>query len=249
MSASPPHFVFSTPIISYPGTKSSISGIEIGGLVLGAFPVLIHALEGYQKSLEVLRLLDTKHYQNEIHAILLEIEVQATIFRNTYLSLLHLFLDQSSIVKLLMDPGGLEQHSSTITSALRKHLGRQWETYSMLMERLRVCLPRCPQDSHRKVPSVLKPIRFGFTARHRDGLLHRIKEDNRSSRTLVEQKDSLRNLERFSDDRAPIQYYRDIQQKTAELESSVASQFTCISPQHTQNMGLYLRSCLSGSEP
>ncbi|KAL4911011.1 hypothetical protein BDW74DRAFT_172466 [Aspergillus multicolor] len=114
-----------------------MSGIEIGGIVLGAFPLVINALEHYNSGLHIVRLWETTNYEKEVGGILLEMEVQATIFRHTYLSLLRHVLDQQSVVKLLMEPNGIEKHSMSITPRLKTHLGPQWQMYSKLMEQLR----------------------------------------------------------------------------------------------------------------
>lgn len=62
-----------------------MSGFEIGGVVLAVFPLVIAGLEQYQKSLETLRLWDARNYQAELHTVRLEIKVQETLFRNSYL--------------------------------------------------------------------------------------------------------------------------------------------------------------------
>jgi hypothetical protein len=113
-----------------------MSGFEIGGVVLAVFPLVIAGLEQYQKSLETLRLWDARNYQAELHSVRLEIKVQETLFRNSYLKLLLSFLDQSALVKILADPEGLRKESGTITHHLKSHLGAQWEVYDGLTRRL-----------------------------------------------------------------------------------------------------------------
>lgn len=113
-----------------------MSGLEVGGLVLAVFPLVISAIEGYRKGLEVLRLWDAQNYKAEIEAIGLEIEIQATIFRNSYLALLQVFMDQRSLVRLLADPQAMQQNSAAITSNLKSYLGVQWEMYAKVMGRL-----------------------------------------------------------------------------------------------------------------
>ncbi|RAH61706.1 hypothetical protein BO85DRAFT_483731 [Aspergillus piperis CBS 112811] len=99
-----------------------MSGLEIGGPVLEAFPLVITAIDECKKDLELLRLWETKNYRMELAAIQLEIEVQGTIFRNTYLSLMRTFLDPQSTP---VDPGNFtrptnaEDVFSKISSALK----------------------------------------------------------------------------------------------------------------------------------
>ena len=113
-----------------------MSGLEIGGLVLAVFPIVINAIRGYQESIEVLRLWETSGYQDEIQAIQLEMEVQETIFRNTYVGILRAFMNQQTLIIMLMNPDGLQRNQAAITNQLKVYLGSKWLMYSKLMERL-----------------------------------------------------------------------------------------------------------------
>ncbi|KAL3472529.1 hypothetical protein BJX99DRAFT_262208 [Aspergillus californicus] len=236
-----------------------MSGIEIGGLVLAVFPAVILALESYQEGRQVLRRLDTKIYQSEIDGVLLELEVQSTIFRNTYLNLLRLVLTQQSVIKILMDPDGLEEHSSFITDRLKKQLGSQWNIYTALMKRLHTLLETLrlhieksrSNDSNEwldKAAFMLISLRFSFTVRHRQGLLSKVKDDNLAFRTLVEQKNTLRHLEGSLVHHNQVKDYRELEDQTAKLVHVIESQFDCASLQHDHSMGLYLRSCIPSGE-
>ncbi|GKZ84148.1 hypothetical protein AnigIFM56816_009467 [Aspergillus niger] len=213
-----------------------MSGLEIGGLVLGAFPLVVTAIEQYKKGLEIIRLWETKNYEKELAAIQLEIEVQGTIFRNTYLILLRSLVDQQSIVKLLMEPNGFEEYGVLIGPPLKAHLGPQWEMYSKLMEQLQNLLntlrlhidktrPTNAEDAISKISSALKPIRFSFGIRQRHGLLHNIKEANSAFRTLVEQRDAMKDFAQPIAANAQVSRYRYLRGESSTLLSLLSSHF------------------------
>ncbi|RAK87127.1 hypothetical protein BO79DRAFT_256622 [Aspergillus costaricaensis CBS 115574] len=169
----------------------------------------------------------------ELAAIQLEIEVQGTIFRNTYLSLMRTFLDRQSIA----------------------HLGPQWEMYSKLMERLQNLLntlrlhidrtrPTNAEDVFSKISSALKPIRFSFGIKQRHGLLHHIKEANSAFQTLVEQRHALRDLTQPLAANAQVSRYRHLRSESSALLSLLISHFDSCTTAHTHSYGFYLRSLL-----
>jgi hypothetical protein len=82
-----------------------MSGIEIAGLVLGAFPVILHALEGYRKAAEGMtdwwriQRTYTKCYQDlRYHQIIFEENVERF--------LLPLVVDDNESRTLMADPAG-----------------------------------------------------------------------------------------------------------------------------------------------
>ncbi|KAL4877033.1 hypothetical protein BJY04DRAFT_199137 [Aspergillus karnatakaensis] len=228
-----------------------MSGIEIGGLVLAVFPLVIATLDQYTTGLEVLRIWETKHYEDEIRAIRLEIEVQSTIFRNTYLNLLRLFLDKKSLVKILMEPSGFEKHSALIAPHLKRHLGVQWQMYSRLMEKLRNLLttlrlhvdrtrPTSAKDWKSKVSSATKPIRFSFTVKHRQGLLQKIKEANADFHRLVEQKDALKDLGGLLAHQTQLKSNRGRREETTTLLNLLKIHLKDCPQLHEHSLGLSL---------
>ncbi|KAL4906005.1 hypothetical protein BDW74DRAFT_177693 [Aspergillus multicolor] len=216
-----------------------MSGIEIGGSIIGIFPVVIKALGAYQDSVDVLRLLDDRNFQNEIQAIILEMEIQEVIYRNTYMSLLALFMPPRSVLRLFMSPNGLSQHSGLVTDHLKKHLGPDWKLYMRLLEQLRYSL-KMLEANITAIAAMLKPIQFTYTARRRRGLLYQIKENNTAMRILVEQKGSMQSMElvqKHDNVDAPWLFLRE---KTRHLADLTVSQFDCVTQQYTHSMGIYL---------
>ncbi|KAF7592325.1 hypothetical protein BBP40_000381 [Aspergillus hancockii] len=232
-----------------------MSGLEIGGLILGIFPLVISAIEGCQKGLVVMKLWDARNYRAEIEAIRLEIEVQATIFRNSYMSLLGAFFDQRSLARILADPEGFQNHSAVIVSHFKIHLGPQWQMYSKVMGKLHNTLTTFKFQIEKnskidrenwllKVTSMLKPIRFSFGIKERKGLLQRIKDDNQVLVTLVGQKVALKDLEQLGSNSQVQESHRQRDQ-AIKLLDSMATTLGCTDVTgHKHSMGLYLGSLL-----
>lgn len=84
-----------------------MSGIEIAGLLLGVFPLLISALEHYRESAEVLD--DWWQIKKESKKCKNEIKVQELAFENNLERfLLPLVVDDNDIAALIAEPGGIK---------------------------------------------------------------------------------------------------------------------------------------------
>ncbi|PLN81275.1 hypothetical protein BDW42DRAFT_169102 [Aspergillus taichungensis] len=235
-----------------------MSGLEIGGLVLAVFPIVISVIRGYQVSIEVLHLWETSEYQNEIQSIQLEMEVQETLFRNTYVGILRAFMDQHILIKILMKPDGLQKNQTAITNHLKVYLGSKWPMYSKLMERLHNSLnalqlhlkkttPLNASDWVSKVHSALRPIRFSFNIRQRQGLLHRIKEDNNSFRMLVEQRHAMKVLQQPLEHHLRVIELRKLREQTCSLSDTLSSNIKTSNSDGHRTLGLFLRCLVSPS--
>jgi hypothetical protein len=124
-----------------------MSGFEIGGIVLGAFPLALIALEKYQTMLETVTLWKTENYRLALEALTLEIRVQETLFRNSYQTLLLSFLDRATVITMLSDPYELDKElQSLIADRLKRQLGEQWSLYDAVMKRLQKELTRLLEE-------------------------------------------------------------------------------------------------------
>lgn len=98
-----------------------MSGIEIAGLVLGAFPLLIFALESYRESSEVIgnwyRI--QRPYRHSVRTIGIQ-EVQFE--RNLERFLLPLVVDDAEFKVLMEDPAGKGWEDPDLESRLRTRL-------------------------------------------------------------------------------------------------------------------------------
>ena len=105
-----------------------MSGIEIAGLLLGAFPLLISALEHYRQSAEVLE--DWWHIRKEYNKCKNEIKVQELAFEeNLERFLLPLIVDDDQIAALIAEPGGMKWKDSTLEDKLKSRLPKSYDLF------------------------------------------------------------------------------------------------------------------------
>lgn len=113
-----------------------MSGLEIGGIVLAIFPLIITAVEKILAHEHSFRLWDERACRIELEAIHLEIQIQEALFQNSYLKLCLSFMGQEELVKITADPNGIRENSAEISSKMKSRLGDQWNLYQAVMRRL-----------------------------------------------------------------------------------------------------------------
>ena len=105
-----------------------MSGIELAGIVLGAFPLLISALEHYRESAEVLE--DWWQIKKEYKKCKNEIKVQELAFENNLERfLLPLIVDDHDIAALIADPGGEKWKDPDLEFELKARLPKSYELF------------------------------------------------------------------------------------------------------------------------
>ena len=105
-----------------------MSGIELAGIVLGAFPLLIAALEHYRGSAEVLE--DWWQIKKEYKKCKNEIKVQELAFENNLERfLLPLIVDDHHITALIADPGGEEWKDPDLEVKLKGRLPKSYDLF------------------------------------------------------------------------------------------------------------------------
>ena len=119
-----------------------MSGIEVAGLVLGAFPLLVTALEQYRESAEV--YTDWWRFRRQYSKVKRDVEYhQITFSSNLEELLLPLVCEDEEIFNLMANPGGPAWQDSELESRLRERLPVAYDNYlasiheiSMIMEKL-----------------------------------------------------------------------------------------------------------------
>ena len=105
-----------------------MSGIEIAGLLLGAFPLLISALEHYRQSAEVLE--DWWQIKKEYKKCKNEIKVQELAFENSLERfLLPLVVHDDEIAALIAEPGGIKWKDPALEETLKGRLPKSYELF------------------------------------------------------------------------------------------------------------------------
>lgn len=78
-----------------------MSGFEIVGVVLGAFPLAIEGIKAYSNGMKTIK--DIKHYQQNLRQFARELRVETCKYRNTMLELLKELVDPANMEKMMTD--------------------------------------------------------------------------------------------------------------------------------------------------
>ena len=109
-----------------------MSGIEVAGLLLGTFPLLISALEHYRQTAEVLE--DWWQIKKEYKKCKNEIKVQELVFENNLERfLLPLVVDDDDVNELMSEPGGLKWRDPALEQKLIDRLPRSYDLFLDIM--------------------------------------------------------------------------------------------------------------------
>lgn len=120
-----------------------MSGIEVAGIVLGAFPLLLAAFEYRKDFLKAKNLLlkwDVA-YGNSLN----DVKDEQLLFRQTMIMLLCPLADEDILLDeeletLLTHPGGTGWRVENVQTALQSRLGDAYERYLGLMQEINLLL-------------------------------------------------------------------------------------------------------------
>lgn len=116
-----------------------MSGFEVAGLVLGAFPLAIEILGRYTEVKRRFRIwYDIK---GELNHCIFELQYQQHVYENNLRALLLplVGLDDADIDKLLQDAGGQSWTEASNADALKTRLGNSHELYMQCMSQFQEC--------------------------------------------------------------------------------------------------------------
>jgi hypothetical protein len=105
-----------------------MSGVEVTGLLLGAFPLFISALERYRDTAETLGVFwkIRKEYKTWTHSLNI---CQLAFEQNLQELLLPLIVDEDELQKLIAEPDGPEWKNPELEQRLRQRLPKSYELY------------------------------------------------------------------------------------------------------------------------
>lgn len=110
-----------------------MSGIEAAGLILGALPLVIAAVDRYRKSAEVLG--NFWKFKRSYQKCMRELEyLQLAFSANLQELLLPLICDDGQIMSLMSDPGGPAWQGQELEEKLQGRLSTAYELYIHSME-------------------------------------------------------------------------------------------------------------------
>lgn len=117
-----------------------MSGLEIAGLVLGAFPIALEVLDKYKEAAR--RFGFWLRIAAEYQKCDSKLQFQRLLYINNlrHLLLPMAMLDDAGIEELLSDPGGHAWKRHETTSMLKQRLGSSYELYLQCMVDLKEAL-------------------------------------------------------------------------------------------------------------
>ncbi|QSS61047.1 hypothetical protein I7I51_05855 [Histoplasma capsulatum] len=174
-----------------------MSGLEIAGIVLGAFPLIIHLADGYMNGVHTIQ--GWARHQRQLMHLKQLLETEQTRFLNTCDSLFRACTNASTseIETLLagVDPAGAEW--AKYQESLRGMLGRSYDPYIATIVDMNNALEEMKEilNRYKKSPGskCRRPRRLAFTlSKHkREELLDRISKNNNMLAALFEQRQRL----------------------------------------------------------
>jgi len=102
------------------------TGIEIAGLVLGAFPLAIEGIKAYSSGMKTFK--DMKNYQQILRQFSRELEVEQCKYDNTFLNLVTEFVGPAKANRMKADLHSAEWDDEDFRSQLKARLGPAKET-------------------------------------------------------------------------------------------------------------------------
>ncbi|KAI0396857.1 hypothetical protein F5Y17DRAFT_418115 [Xylariaceae sp. FL0594] len=112
-----------------------MSGFEIVGVVLGSIPLVISALEHYEKAFKMYRRL--RRREKEIHSLARSLSTEQSILRNTSETLLAGIVDPEDLQHLIADPFGPLWQAPHIQALVERRLDHTATSFRTLVLRMR----------------------------------------------------------------------------------------------------------------
>lgn len=113
-----------------------MSGVEVAGLLLAAFPLAISALEHYRETAETLGTFwkIRREYKTWTHSFNI---CRLAFEQNLEEFLLPLIADEDELQRLLAEPGGQEWKNPELEQRLKQRLPKSYELYLESMDRIK----------------------------------------------------------------------------------------------------------------
>ncbi|KAF2825537.1 hypothetical protein CC86DRAFT_371164 [Ophiobolus disseminans] len=122
-----------------------MSGFEIAGLVLGAFPVLLHALEGYRIAAE--GATEWKNIEDAYQQCEDDLLAHQSLFQETIeLLLLPVVSTEDELQALLADPAGAGWHDKVLDDKLRQRIPRSYIVFLNTMKKINKLVDRLSKE-------------------------------------------------------------------------------------------------------
>lgn len=112
-----------------------MSGIEVAGLVLGAFPILLNCLDYYQKGFEPLE--EWWNFRTNFIAFIDDISHQMMKYTENMFQLLDpIIADRESLIRLIEDPDDQRWHDAKLGELLKDRLASEYSRYFRTVDKI-----------------------------------------------------------------------------------------------------------------
>ena len=116
-----------------------MSGIEVAGFILAAFPLMISALEDYRQGWEILE--DWWKIKREYKKCQQNIKFQKLVFEESLEQLLStLVYDEDELKLLIADPGGDKWRDAGLEQGLKERLPRSYDIYLEIIKEIQIIM-------------------------------------------------------------------------------------------------------------
>lgn len=187
-----------------------MSGIEIAGLVLGGFPLLISALERYQEGAEILDIWwnfkraykkcmrDLKYYKLDFEQILEQ-------------CLLPLIVDDEELKTLISNPGGDGWGNPDLEERLKGRLPKSYDLYLEYIKEINEVIEKLKEElgvdkDHSSLEYQMLRLKFSVS-KTRNKRFEELKEYNNKLRNLLKMSDKTEALRQsYENVKKPAKY-------------------------------------------
>jgi hypothetical protein len=237
-----------------------MSGIEIAGLVLGAFPVLLYALESYRKSAE--GLTEWWRIQRTVKKCRQDLQYHRILFEgNLERFLLPLVVDDDELQTLMADPAGEGWEDPELEVRLKQRLPKSYDLFIDIMEGIQELVESLKKElgassltrlvnadalSLANLEFQAKRIKFTVRKSARERLFTQMQEANERMRKLLENDDQISTArQRGQSAKALSPMYRrlnDFWRHAKRLHEALSTAWRCTCTSHIANLALEHRT-------
>lgn len=115
-----------------------VTGIETVGLVLGALPLLISALEHYGDGVRTIQ--KWRKYERELHSVVRNLKTERVKLQNVCEKLLDGLVPASRIDSMVEDPLGKLWQEEDTQKKIRHRLWRSWDVFEQTVHDMNLAI-------------------------------------------------------------------------------------------------------------
>ncbi|KAL1392316.1 hypothetical protein HDK64DRAFT_250669 [Phyllosticta capitalensis] len=211
-----------------------MSGIEVAGLVLGALPLIIKAMEQYADGVTTVKKF--VFYKGPLEDLSLELRVQYVICQNTCEELLGGIAAPGDIAGLLQDVDGDLWERQDLKPAIRQRLGRSYEEFVATIIRMEEVIKeianklKLNQAYHANISKFRREyqrLKFTLQKSEYDELMRTVRRYNKTLSQLVDQSFRHERSQEKHRMSSKLPDFKSIQEYASAIHSLIQRCFNC----------------------